>query len=263
MPVCSYELGINGVCDVVEFHRAKEGAIVHGYEGHYKIIPVEYKHGSPKEDESDILQVVAQAMCLEDMFCTAVEEVHIYYGKTRRRLKLDVNSDIRNRVKEIVAEMHTLYERRYTPRVKSHKGCKACSLREICLPKLCKVKSVREYIDSAIKEEKYEKLLNTLYINSADKYLSLDGENIVISENKTECGRVPMHNIEAVVTTGYAGISPALLGKCAKRIYLFRFKPQWTLSGKYSRAVLWKCYFKKNQYRISDNEELCTQISKI
>lgn len=154
MPVCSYELGINGVCDVVEFHRAKEGAIVHGYEGHYKIIPVEYKHGSPKEDESDILQVVAQAMCLEDMFCTAVEEVHIYYGKTRRRLKLDVNSDIRNRVKEIVAEMHTLYERRYTPRVKSHKGCKACSLREICLPKLCKVKSVREYIDSAIKEEK-------------------------------------------------------------------------------------------------------------
>lgn len=154
MPICSYELGINGVCDVVEFHRAKEGAIVHGYEGHYKIIPVEYKHGSPKEDESDILQVVAQAMCLEDMFCTNVEEVHIYYGKTRRRLKLDVNSDIRNRVKEIVAEMHTLYERRYTPRVKSHKGCKACSLREICLPKLSKVKSVREYIDSAIKEEK-------------------------------------------------------------------------------------------------------------
>ncbi len=154
MPVCSYELGINGVCDVVEFHRAKEGAIVHGYEGYYKIIPVEYKHGAPKEDESDILQVVAQAMCLEDMFCTAVEEVHIYYGKTRRRLKLDVNSDIRNRVKEIVAEMHTLYERRYTPRVKSHKGCKACSLREICLPKLSKVKSVREYIDSAIKEAK-------------------------------------------------------------------------------------------------------------
>ncbi len=108
-----------------------------------------------------------------------------------------------------------------------------------------------------------KKLLNTLYINSADKYLSLDGENIVISENKTECGRVPMHNIEAVVTTGYAGISPALLGKCAKKNIFVSFLSH---SGRYLASTVGpycgNVILRKNQYRISDNEELCTQISK-
>ena len=80
-----------------------------------------------------------------------------------------------------------------------------------------------------------KKLLNTLYINSSDKYLSLDGENIVISENKIECGRVPMHNIEAVVTTGYAGISPALLGKCAKKNIFVSFLSH---SGRYLASTV-------------------------
>ena len=70
MPVSSYELGITGVCDAVEFHKADDGAIIKDYEGLYKIVPVEYKYGEPKENDSDILQVAAQAMCLEEMFCT-------------------------------------------------------------------------------------------------------------------------------------------------------------------------------------------------
>ncbi|MEG1107114.1 MAG: CRISPR-associated endonuclease Cas1, partial [Eubacterium sp.] len=62
-----------------------------------------------------------------------------------------------------------------------------------------------------------KKLLNTLYVTSSDRYLSLDGENIVILDGKTEIGRVPLHNLEAVVTFGFTGASPALMGACAKR----------------------------------------------
>lgn len=62
-----------------------------------------------------------------------------------------------------------------------------------------------------------KRLLNTLYITSSDRYLSLDGENVVVRSQDEEIGRVPLHNLEAIVTFGYAGASPALMGACAKR----------------------------------------------
>ena len=44
------------------------------------------------------------------------------------------------------------------------------------------------------------KLLNTLYITSSDYYLSLDGENVVVLQGKKEVGRLPLHNLESIVT---------------------------------------------------------------
>ena len=62
-----------------------------------------------------------------------------------------------------------------------------------------------------------KRLLNTLYVTAQDRYLSLDGENIVVKNQDEEIGRVPLHNLEAVVSFGYPGASPALMGACAKR----------------------------------------------
>ena len=66
MPIHSREMGVSGECDVVEFQKVKEGIHLAGREGLYKAIPIEYKRGKPKTDESDILQVAAQALCLEE-----------------------------------------------------------------------------------------------------------------------------------------------------------------------------------------------------
>ncbi|MBQ9673644.1 MAG: CRISPR-associated protein Cas4 [Ruminococcus sp.] len=152
MPVISASLGLTGVCDVVEFHKDEDGAILRGYEGTYKVIPVEYKCGKPKNDDSDILQVAAQAMCLEEMFCTQIDEVHIYYGKTRHRIKIPFDGEIRERVEQISKEMHQLYSRRHTPKVKPKRCCSSCSLKEVCLPKLNKITSVKNYINRTVEE---------------------------------------------------------------------------------------------------------------
>lgn len=56
-----------------------------------------------------------------------------------------------------------------------------------------------------------KKLLNTLYVTSPDAYLSLDGENIVVRMDSVEAGRVPLHNLENIVTFGRQGVSPALM----------------------------------------------------
>ena len=62
-----------------------------------------------------------------------------------------------------------------------------------------------------------KKLLNTLYVTSENSYLGLDGENIVVFEDNKEKGRLPLHNLEGIVSFGYRGVSPALMGGCAER----------------------------------------------
>jgi len=61
------------------------------------------------------------------------------------------------------------------------------------------------------------KLLNTLYVTTADSYLSLDGETVVVSQGDNMLGRIPLHNIEGIIYFGYKGASPALMGACAER----------------------------------------------
>ena len=47
-----------------------------------------------------------------------------------------------------------------------------------------------------------KRLLNTLYVTSGNKYLSLDGENVVVLEDQKEIGRIPLHNLQAIITFG-------------------------------------------------------------
>lgn len=152
MPVHSRKMGVSGECDVVEFHKSDKGAHINGREGVYMPVPVEYKRGKPKSDNIDILQLAAQALCLEEMFCTDINYGYIYYGETRHRLKVDFDDEIRNEVVKLFEEMHLYYRRGYTPKVKISKKCNACSLKDLCVPVLNKNKSVAEYIDKFISE---------------------------------------------------------------------------------------------------------------
>lgn len=154
MSVSSAELGLSGECDVVEFTSCKGGIRIFGREGEYKVTPIEYKRGAPKENESDIMQLCAQAMCLEEMLCCEIDKGHIYYGENKRRMQVTFDEGLRERVKAAVEEMHLYYKRRYTPRVKRTKACNACSLKNICLPVLMKNKSVKEYIETSINSNK-------------------------------------------------------------------------------------------------------------
>lgn len=63
-----------------------------------------------------------------------------------------------------------------------------------------------------------KRLLNTLYVTSNNRYLSLDGENVVVLEEQKEIGRVPLHNLESIVTFGYTGQAPPLWEHVLKRI---------------------------------------------
>ena len=152
MSIHSPTLGISGSCDVVEFHRGTDGIALPGQEGLWQPYPVEYKRGSPKVTDADRLQLCAQAMCLEEMLCCDIPEAALYYGEIRRREVVDLDLELRENVRALLGEMHELYRRSHTPRVKPGKGCNACSLKELCLPKLMKKRSAADYLRKSMED---------------------------------------------------------------------------------------------------------------
>lgn len=153
LPVASKVMGVSGECDVVEFHRCEDGIKLHGHRGTFLVYPIEYKKGKPKVTEEDKLQLVAQALCLEEMFSTNISEGALFYGETRRREVVIITEELRQEVIKMFQEMHQYFDRKYTPKVKYNKTCNSCSLKDICLPKLEKASSVEKYITQMLKEE--------------------------------------------------------------------------------------------------------------
>ena len=151
MKVSSAELGISGECDIVEFHQSTEGISLYGLDGTYQVIPVEYKRGKPKENDCDALQLCAQAMCLEEMLCCEIPQAYLYYGETHHRQAIILDTALRDRTAAMIAEMHELFRRQHTPKVKRTKGCNACSLKDICLPVLEKKRSAADYLAETLK----------------------------------------------------------------------------------------------------------------
>ncbi len=107
------------------------------------------------------------------------------------------------------------------------------------------------------------KLLNTLYVISPDRYLALEGENVLVRENNKTVARFPLHNLEGIVTFGYSGASPALMGACAKHGISLCFMSQ---NGRFLASVVGEIkgnvVLRKQQYRISDNEEQSVMIAR-
>lgn len=150
--ISSRGLGLSGQCDVVEFRQDAAGIALFGYEGKWKPVPVEYKHGAPKEHRADELQLCAQAICLEEMFQTEIASGYLFYGENRRRTQVEFTDSLRDEVRKLSKEMHELFRKGYTPNARPAKQCKACSLENLCVPRLQKAMKVRDYIEQGMKD---------------------------------------------------------------------------------------------------------------
>ncbi|RFB42566.1 CRISPR-associated protein Cas4 [Bacillus sp. dmp10] len=152
MPIKSNELRITGVCDVVEFIKDNNGIEINGVEGKYIVQPIEYKRGKPKINDSDVLQLTAQAICLEEMLLCEIKTGFIFYNEIKHRIEVPLTAHEKNNVRSIVKEMYDYYKRKHTPKVKTGTFCKNCSLQNLCLPGLMTKRSVKSYIEGKIHE---------------------------------------------------------------------------------------------------------------
>ncbi|GGG18982.1 CRISPR-associated protein Cas4 [Paenibacillus abyssi] len=152
MPIKSETLKISGICDVVEFIRDDSGVEINSAEGKYIAYPVEYKRGKPKQNDEDILQLAAQAICLEEMLLCDIDTGYLFYNEIKHRVEVPLTAAIKKKVKLVVAEMQDYYKRRHSPKVKPGSFCRSCSLQHICLPELMSKRTVKSYVEGRIKE---------------------------------------------------------------------------------------------------------------
>jgi len=140
----SFQLGLTGQSDVVEFHRLQRdqtgGVCLEGISGKWMLFPVEYKRGKPKKNQCDTVQLCAQAICLEEMLNTTINEGAIFYGKPRRRHEVIFSENLRKETEELALGLHKLIRNRMTPVGRYGKKCDSCSLLDVCMPKVTGVK---------------------------------------------------------------------------------------------------------------------------
>lgn len=135
LKISSSLLGLTGKTDAVEFYS--DGII----------IPVEYKHGEPKEDTCDEVQLCAQVICLEEMLNCKITEGALYYFKIRRRLSVTITDELRTETITLAEEFHRLIENGKTPNAEYSHKCESCSFIDECFPESAgRNKSVNNYI---------------------------------------------------------------------------------------------------------------------
>lgn len=140
----STRLGLTGQADVVEFKNEGDDNIL--------VTPVEFKRGKPKIDSCDEIQLCAQALCLEEMLNTKISEGYFFYGKPRRRHRVEFTVELRNKTEDLTKRLHQLFLQNQTPIAKYEKKCDSCSLFEICMPKITQGKSVKRYLSNFFRE---------------------------------------------------------------------------------------------------------------
>jgi CRISPR-associated exonuclease Cas4 len=121
--VWSDRFGLVGQFDVVEENLASG-----------ELSPIEHKLG-PKVGRGAVLQVVAQAMCLEEVTGKEVNRGWVFSRESRHRTAVATNDpSLRQEVVATVASIREQLHKGHLPPAIQNKRCDDCSLVEVCLP---------------------------------------------------------------------------------------------------------------------------------
>ena len=106
-------------------------------------------------------------------------------------------------------------------------------------------------------------LLNTLFVTSEGAYLALDGENVVVNQEKQNLGRFPLHMLSGIISFSYAGASPALMGACASRNIALSFcTPRGRFLARTCGESNGNVLLRRTQYRIADDPVQSCRVAR-
>lgn len=148
--VFSDRLSLIGKCDCIEAFRSDDGCRIPAADFPVKLYPIEYKHGSVRDEEEYKIQLCAQAMCLEEMFDTVITEGALFYISAHRRFPVAFDHALRSRTELLASELRDMRERLFVPLPQYSEKCRRCSLRDICMPKV--KSSAKSYVTRLVRE---------------------------------------------------------------------------------------------------------------
>ena len=164
LPLRSFTLGVTGRADVVEFYpigppepevpMAALALAPRLPAGKWRAYPVEFKRGKPKRDRCDEVQLCAQALCLEEMLGVSVPSGALFYGRTRRRLEVEMTNELRGHTAALATRLHQLWTAHLTPPPIHDPRCRNCSLVDRCMPDaLGRHRRVNDYLARALGQD--------------------------------------------------------------------------------------------------------------
>lgn len=139
--IASRRHGLHGIADVVELQGRPP-----------RPFPVEYKRGRPKAHRADEVQLCAQALCLEEMFECTIGEGALFYGRSRRRVRVPLDESLRRLTLDTAKEVRRLIATGTVPRPQHDPArCDTCSLAGLCRPALAR--SAERWLAEAISRD--------------------------------------------------------------------------------------------------------------
>lgn len=134
--VVSWELGLSGKCDCIEATRASDGCTIPAVDFPVRLYPVEYKHGTLRDEEEYKIQLCAQAMCLEETYQTSIPEGALYFITSHRRQTVVLDCDLRDRVRQTAAALRAIRNSLTVPSAQYGRKCARCSMCDYCMPRV-------------------------------------------------------------------------------------------------------------------------------
>lgn len=222
-----------------------------------RLYPVEYKHGKLRQEDEYSLQLRAQAMCLEEMYDTVIEEGAIFFITAHRRQPVRFDHPLRMKVLETLRQLESIRRSFDVPVAVPSARCARCSLKELCLPDLSR--SAAGYCRAVEKGSHggicpVRKLLETLYMLTPESDLFHRNENICIAIGGEEKASVPATQVDSIVLFGKNTFSASLIGFCGEKgISIVFFDANGRFQGRVCGPVSGNVLLRKRQYdRMND-----------
>ena len=133
--VSAEKLGLTGKLDLIEKNLKTN-----------QLTPVEYKKGKSKSDNWDKIQLCAQGLCLEEMTGQTLNEGYLWYWQTRKREYVAFDTELRQQTLEVISKVNAIFISGELPKPIFEKKCKACSLIDLCNPKIIQQDNSGNYI---------------------------------------------------------------------------------------------------------------------
>lgn len=134
--VYSSALGLSGKCDCLELSMDDQGCILPFLTGKYLIFPVEFKHGRVRQEREYQIQLCAQAMCLEEMYSTAIGQGAIFFIDAHQRETVHFSPDLRDETSLVAQKLQEISSWQIIPAASFGPKCRKCSLLEYCSPQI-------------------------------------------------------------------------------------------------------------------------------
>lgn len=150
----SLRLGLAGKADCVEMQAAADGVTLPGYEGRWRLYPVEFKHGERRDEIEYEVQLCAQAMCLEEMLGCRIDEGCLFFAADHRRQPVALDDRLRKLVEEGASQLQAMLKAGQIPAPRRSSRCKGCSMVSICLPRMRR--SGQDYLAQLLQDAQRE-----------------------------------------------------------------------------------------------------------